>query len=64
MFAQGYANEQNRKLVSGFCHEVNILGSSGIPCSVEWQFPTDVSLQPIGPIFILLDYTLITNLMH
>jgi len=54
MFVQIYANEQNRMCVSGFRHEVNILRSSGYPCSVEWQYRTDVSRQPIGPIFILL----------
>jgi hypothetical protein len=54
MFVQSYANEQNRMRVSGFRDEKNILRSSGIPCSVEWQFRTDVSRQPIGPIFILL----------
>jgi hypothetical protein len=48
----GYVNKSTLRVISGFCRSVNeIFVLLEFYCSIEWQYVTDVSRQPIGPIF-------------
>jgi hypothetical protein len=45
---------RSRKVEGSFTHEVNYhwdLCLSGMLCSIDWKFFTEVLCQPIGPIF-------------